>query len=136
MAIHKFIVSMLRNEEVIVFGNGEQTRDFTYIDDVVEASILALESKCVGEVFNIGGGTKISVNNLIKQIEKLLKIPAKIKYIECQKGDVKDTLADISKAKKLLSYEPKFNIENGLKNQIDWINHRISLFEKKLIKKK
>jgi len=73
----------------LIFGDGEQTRDLTYVDDAVEANILAAESNSVGETFNIGGGSRISVNDLIKIIARTIGKKAKVKYIEKQKGDVK-----------------------------------------------
>ena len=120
MAIHKFVKAILNNEEITVFGDGTQTRDFTYIDDAVEANILAAESDSVGEVFNIGGGSRISVNELIKKMEDITEKKARVKYVEKQKGDVRDTWADVSKAKKELGWMPKVEIEEGLKRFVDW----------------
>ncbi len=120
MAIHKFVKAILNGDEITVFGDGTQTRDFTFVDDAVEANILAAESDSVGEVFNIGGGTRIRVNDLIKIMEDVLRNKAKIKNIPKQKGDVKDTEADVSKAKKELGWKPKVKIEEGLKNFVDW----------------
>ena len=122
MAIHKFVKAIFKGEEITIFGDGTQTRDFTYVDDAVEANIFAAESDIVGEIFNIGGGSRISVNALIEEIEKLVGKEAKIKYIEKQKGDVRDTLADVSKAKEKLRWKPKANIEEGLKRYINWKN--------------
>ena len=122
MAIHKFVKAIFKGEEITIFGDGTQTRDFTYVDDAVEANILAAESDIVGEIFNIGGGSRISVNALIEEIVKLIGKEAKIKYIEKQKGDVRDTLADVSKAKEKLRWKPKANIEEGLKRYINWKN--------------
>jgi len=120
MAIHKFVEAILNNEEITVFGDGTQTRDFTFVDDAVEANLLAAETDLVGEVFNIGGGSKIGVNELIKKIEEINRKEARIKYIEKQKGDVKDTLADTSRAKELLNWKTKVNIDEGLKKYIKW----------------
>jgi len=120
MAIHKFVKAIFKGDEITVFGDGTQTRDFTYVDNAVKANILASESDSVGEVFNIGGGRRISVNNLIGLIENILGKKAKVKYIEKQKGDVRDTLADVSKAKKDLEWIPKVKIEEGLKRFVDW----------------
>ena len=122
MAIHKFVKAIFNGEEITIFGDGMQTRDFTYVDDAVEANIFAAESDIVGEIFNIGGGSRISVNALIEEIEKLVGKEAKIKYIEKQKGDARDTLADVSKAKEKLRWKPKANIEEGLKRYINWKN--------------
>jgi UDP-glucose 4-epimerase len=112
MAIHKFVKAILNGDEITVFGDGTQTRDFTYVDDAVEAN--------VGEVFNIGGGSRISVNRLIKMMEDITEKKAKIKYIEKQKGDVSDTLADVNKARAMLNWSSKVDISKGLKCSIEW----------------
>jgi nucleoside-diphosphate-sugar epimerase len=120
MAIYKFVKAILNNEKIPIFGDGTQTRDFTFVDDVVEANILAAESNITGEIFNIGGSSKISVGELIKKIEEILGKKAIIEYIKKQKGDVRDTFADISKVKELLGWSPKVDINNGLKRYIKW----------------
>ncbi|MDI6886846.1 MAG: GDP-mannose 4,6-dehydratase, partial [archaeon] len=120
MAIHKFVKVILNDEEITVYGDGTQTRDFTYVDDAVEATILAAENDLTGEVFNIGGGSRISVSDLIQIIENILGKKARVKYIEKQKGDVKDTLANVSKAKKDLGWKPMINIYKGLERDIKW----------------
>jgi UDP-glucose 4-epimerase len=120
MAIHKFVKAILNGDEITVFGDGTQTRDFTYVDDAVEANILAAENDSVGEVFNIGGGSRISVNRLIKMMEDITEKKAKIKYIEKQKGDVSDTLADVNKARAMLNWSSKVDISKGLKCSIEW----------------
>jgi UDP-glucose 4-epimerase len=121
MAFHKFIRAIFNNEEIPVFGDGEQTRDFTYIDDIIDANISAMNVQLVGEIFNIGGGLRITVNDTIAIIEHVCEKKAKKKYIEKQKGDVIHTAADISKAKKLLDYEPKFDVEKGIANEATWL---------------
>jgi nucleoside-diphosphate-sugar epimerase len=118
MAIHKFVKAVLNEKEILVYGDGNQTRDFTYVNDVVEANILAAESDLSGEVFNIGGGSRISVNNLIGKIETITGIRANVKYLEIQKGDVRDTLADTSKARKSLGWKPLTAIDKGLEEYI------------------
>ncbi len=128
MAIHKFVRAILNNEDITIFGDGTQTRDFTYIDDAVEANILAADNNLAGEVFNVGGGSRISVNELIKRIEEITGRKARLKYIEEQKGDVRDTLADISEAKELLGWTPKTNIKEGLGKYIKWYLFRVLKF--------
>lgn len=120
MAIYKFVKAILNNEKIPIFGDGTQTRDFTFVDDVVEANILATESNITGEIFNIGGSSKISVGELIKKIEEILGKKAIIENIEKQKGDVKDTVADISKAEKILKWKPKIGINKGLEKYLKW----------------
>jgi len=119
MAIHRFVQAVLNGEEITVYGDGEQTRDFTYMDDVIEATLLAANSDVLGEVLNIGGGGRVSVNELITIIEKITGKRAKLEYVESQMGDVKDTLADISKAKEILNWEPRVKIEEGLTRYIN-----------------
>ena len=125
MAIHKFVKAILNDENVIVYGDGTQTRDYVYVKDVVEATILAAESDFTGEVFNIGGGMRISVNELIKVLEDITEKSAKVVYVEKQKGDVKDTLADISKAKSKLGWKPKVKIKEGIERFVEWYRREI-----------
>jgi UDP-glucose 4-epimerase len=120
LAINKFVNAILNDEEIVIYGDGTQTRDFTFVGDVVRANILAAESDVVGDVFNIGGGNRISVNELIRDIEAILHRDARVRHIEKQKGDVEDTWADVSKAKAALSWQPEVRISRGLGKYIDW----------------
>ena len=117
--IPKFIGSILNDKSPIVYGDGEQTRDFTFVDDVVNANILAAESMSTG-VFNIAGGKRISINDLAGLIMELLDKDLDITHIEPQPGDIKHSLADISKAREQIKYIPKFNVKDGLKETIKW----------------
>ena len=119
MAFSKIIKSALTGETFQVYGDGNQTRDFTYIDDIVRANLLAMESDAAGEIFNIGGGSRISLNEVIKLLENIVGKKMPIEYHEPQKGDVKHTCADISKAEKILKYQPSIGIEEGLRRQVD-----------------
>jgi UDP-glucose 4-epimerase len=126
MAIHKFVKAVFRGDEISVFGDGTQTRDFTYVDDAVEANILGAKSNLAGEVFNVGGGSRISVIELIGEIERIIGKKAQIKYVEKQKGDVRDTWADVCKAKAKINWNSRVDINKGLKSFIDWfINNSI-----------
>jgi len=121
MAFHKFIRAILKGEEITIYGDGNQTRDFTYIDDAVNSNILAIEKSCSGEIFNIGGGSYISVNGAIKLLEEIIEKRARIIYKEKRKGEMEATWADIGKAKKMLGYNPRFNLKEGLFKEIEWI---------------
>jgi len=121
MAFHKFIRAILKGEEITIYGDGNQTRDFTYIDDAVNANFLVIEKACTGETFNIGGGSYISVNGAIKLLEEIVEKRARIRYIERKKGEMQDTWADIEKAKKMLRYSPRFDLREGLRKEIEWI---------------
>ncbi|MDD3323335.1 MAG: NAD-dependent epimerase/dehydratase family protein [Paludibacter sp.] len=129
MAISKFVSKILNDEEITVYGNGSQTRDFTYVDDIVEANFLAATSDVVGEVVNIGGGNNITVNDLIKQIELTVGKQAKIKYIDTQKGDVKNTKSNVTKARKLLNWKAETNIVEGLDKFIEWFRENEYLYK-------
>jgi len=121
MAFHKFIRAILKGEEITIYGDGNQTRDFTYIDDAVNANFLVIEKACTGETFNIGGGSYISVNGAIKLLEEIVEKRARIRYIERKKGEMQATWANIEKAKKMLRYSPRFDLKEGLRKEIEWI---------------
>lgn len=118
MAMHKFIVSMLQGTTIEVYGDGDQTRDFTFVDDVVTANLIAANSKDIGQVFNIGGGCRTSINQLIQIIERLTGLNAEVKYLAPQPGDPQHTWSNIDKARSLLGYDPKFDLERGIYLQI------------------
>jgi UDP-glucose 4-epimerase len=117
-AVAIFSHALLEDRPILIFGDGEQLRGMTYVDDVVRANLLASQMDCVGEALNIGGGTSITVNELIGHIEKIIQKKAQKKYIEAVKGDARHTLADISKARQILLWEPETEIFEGLKNTI------------------
>jgi len=121
MAFHKFIKALLNDEEITIYGDGNQTRDFTYVSDVVEATIEAAQSKVTGEIINIGGGAQVTVNETLRILEEITKKKAKVKYSEKQKGDMLHTFADISKAKKLLNYQPRIRLKEGLRKELAWL---------------
>ena len=120
-AICKFVDKILKNEPIDIYGDGQQTRDFTYIKDVVAGIILSGKSRVDGEVFNIGSGKRISLTELIKIIEGAMGKKARFRRIEAQSGDVLHTQSDISKARRLLGYDPKYTIEQGIKEYAEWI---------------
>jgi len=124
MGINRFVRAVLNDEAITVYGDGTQTRDFTYIDDVVEANVLAATSDVRGEVFNIGGGNRISVGDLIGAIEAATGKRAAVEHSADQKGDVKDTRADTRKAAELLGWHARTGITAGLANYVDWIREQ------------
>lgn len=120
-----FVTRMLRGENPNIFGDGEQSRDFTYVANAVEANILAAETGNVsGEVFNIGCGERTTVNNLAFKINDILGKDIRPSYAESRPGDVKHSHADISKARKLLKYNPAVNFEQGLKRVVQYYKER------------
>ncbi|HDD46091.1 MAG TPA: NAD-dependent epimerase/dehydratase family protein [Candidatus Aenigmarchaeota archaeon] len=119
-AIHKFTRLAFEDKPIKIYGDGNQTRDFTYIDDIVSGTILALNKNIHGEVFNLGYGKRISVNELVDLIERYSGKRIKREYVDKAAGDVSDTWANIEKAKEMLGYEPKISIEEGVKKFIEW----------------
>jgi UDP-N-acetylglucosamine 4-epimerase len=128
-AIPKFIRLLLNGETPVIYGNGEQSRDFTYISNVVhanECAALAENREAVNTVYNIAYGSRISLNDLYSLLtENLSKFKKEIKdikpdFVSERKGDIKDSLASIEKAKTLLGYRPDCDVKNGLERSIDW----------------
>ncbi len=121
LVIGKFLKQKAEGKPLTIFGDGEQTRDFCYIDDVVDATIKAMESEKLkgGEVINIGSGKSYSINYLADLIG------GKKEYLAPRKGDVKHTQADITLAKKLLAWQPKISFEEGLKKVQEWFETKI-----------
>jgi nucleoside-diphosphate-sugar epimerase len=123
--IPKFIKAIKEHKAPTIFGDGEQSRDFTYIDNVVEANLLACQANNVsGHVFNIACGERLSVNDLFVHLIEILKSNLKAEYLPPRQGDVKHSLADISKARKMLGYEIKIPVREGLKRTVDWFINR------------
>ena len=121
VVIPKFILSMLKDEPSPIHGDGKQSRDFTYVDDVVEANILAAQTKGVsGEVFNIACNEGHTVLEIADGLNRILSKSIKPVFTPPRKGDVLHTLADISKAKKLLGYAPRVAFEEGLEKTVSW----------------
>lgn len=121
MAFHKFIRAMLRDEKLPIFGTGEQTRDFTYIDDAVEANLLASEKGRPGAVYNIGGGSRLTLNDAIAILEKIIGKKAIRSEGSPQKGDVLHTWADTTRARNELGFVPRVSMEEGLRRELDWL---------------
>lgn len=120
MAINIFLTKMMNNEILPIYGDGSQMRDFTYISDIVEANISAAYRGIPGAVYNIAGGSMISLLDLIKLIETKSGFTAKIDITSRQKGDVQDTWGNIESAKKELHWEPIITIDRGIQSYCDW----------------
>jgi nucleoside-diphosphate-sugar epimerase len=120
MAYHIFIRSLLRGEPITIFGDGEQSRGNTYIDDCVAGTLLALANGVPGEAYNIGGGVPITLNEAIMIIEEATGVTADRRYTTARTGDQRHTLADISKAQADLGYAPTVNPVDGLRAQVEW----------------
>ena len=130
MAFMRFIVDALSNHSITIYGDGNQTRDFTYIGDVISATVATIENDTRGGILNIGGGQAVSINNVIKILEDLLGSRLTISYKSKQKGDVTHTESDISKATQILNYKPSIKIKNGLLQQIKYVKNNLALYTK------
>jgi UDP-glucose 4-epimerase len=119
----KFITQMLRGEQPTIFGDGGQSRDFTYIDNAVSANLLAARgtsANVAGRVFNVATGTRVDLNETFQLLKRLTGYKGEVKHGPEREGDIKHSLADISRAKKGFGYEPKVNFEEGLKRTVEW----------------
>jgi nucleoside-diphosphate-sugar epimerase len=120
-AIPAFVTAILKDEPPTVYGDGEQSRDFTYVDNVVEANLLAARAKQTkGEVVNIACGKRITINTVIELVNELLGKDVKPAYEDLRPGDVKHSLADLSLAEKVIGYRPVVDFRAGLEKSIKW----------------
>jgi len=124
----KFIIQMLRGEQPTVFGDGGQSRDFTHIDNAVEANLLAARAPAAsvaGRVFNVATGTRVNLNETFELLKKLTGYSGSVKYGPEREGDIKHSLADISWAEKQFGYKPKVNFEEGLRRTVEWYRGQV-----------
>jgi nucleoside-diphosphate-sugar epimerase len=120
--VSRFISSLCSDEQPVIFGDGEQSRDFTYIDNVVAANLKATSTtEGVGKVINVATGDRITLNQLLTELKELVgKTNVKVDFREARVGDVRHSLADTTRARELLGYEPTVGLREGLKRTIDW----------------
>jgi len=121
MGFHRFIEAALEDRPIVLYGDGEQTRDFTYVADAVEANWLALGPEAVGQVFNIGGGSRSSVNQVLAALEEILGRPVRRERRPPQAGDVRHTWADTTRARSVLGFAPRVALREGLARQVEWL---------------
>ncbi len=123
-----FVSKLLRGERPVIFGDGEQTRDFVYIDDVIQANIKAATQsnpESSGHAFNIGGGKSISINELYTLIADELHSDIIPQYSSARQGEVRDSLANIQAAYKAFGYEPATTVKEGLKHSLEWYRENL-----------
>ena len=124
MAIHKFTSLMDQGKEIPMYGDGSSKRDYTYIDDLVDGMMAVLQRHKGFEIYNLGESRTTSLKELIRMIEEYLGKKAKILAMEPQPGDVSITYADITKAKRLLNYQPKIEMGEGIKRFVEWYKEK------------
>ena len=119
--ISVFATALLENRPPTIYGDGEQTRDFTYVANVIDGVLRACEAPAAsGEVINVATGGRISLNTLFAEMRKLIGSDVEPKYAETRAGDVRDSQADISKAQRILGYQPTVSFEDGLEKTVEW----------------
>lgn len=122
MAFHKFFKAVLTDEAIPIYGDGQQTRDFTFVSDVVAANLAAATApEAIGEIFNIGGGSRVVLAEILDTMEQIVGRPIRKNYIEKAMGDARHTAADVSKAKKLIGYQPQVSLVEGLSQEWAWV---------------
>jgi UDP-N-acetylglucosamine/UDP-N-acetyl-alpha-D-glucosaminouronate 4-epimerase len=125
----KFITQMLEGERPTIFGDGKQSRDFTYVDNAVSANLLACEAptaEVAGRVFNVATGTRVDLNETFQALKKFTGYQGEPKYGPERAGDVKHSLADISRAQKHLGYKPEVGFEEGLRRTVTWYRSQVT----------
>ncbi len=127
MAFHRFIRAAIRNEEIALYGDGEQTRDFTFVSDAVAATLAAAERGVPGRAYNIGGGSRVSMNEVIRIVERVAGHTLKVRREDKQKGDMRDTFADTTRARHDLGFEPKTRLDDGIQAEYRWLSQTPAL---------
>ncbi|MBV9892929.1 MAG: NAD-dependent epimerase/dehydratase family protein [Chloroflexi bacterium] len=120
MAFHRFIRAAINHRPIQIYGDGEQTRDFTFVSDAVDANVAAANLNIAGVALNIGGGSRVTVNYILQLLGEISGSELHINYVEAQKGDVRHTSADTSAAARLLGYTPVVDLPAGLRAEFDW----------------
>lgn len=121
MGFHRFMTAALTGTPITLYGDGEQTRDFTFVDDIVAALMAAGDRGRSGAVYNIGGGSRVSINQVLAQIEQIAGHPLDIRREAAQKGDMRDTFADTTLARTELDFAPKTSLAEGLRAEYAWL---------------
>ncbi len=121
MGFHRFIRAVLTNQPITLYGDGEQTRDFTFIKDIVAATMAAGDRGRPGAVYNIGGGSRVSINHVLELIGQITGRTPDIRREGAQKGDMRDTYADTSRARADLGFAPSTTLEQGLRAECEWL---------------
>jgi len=122
MAFHKWIRALLQGEPITIYGDGQQTRDFTFIADVVRANLLAANCAQSGIVANIAGGARVTVLETVKLLGQITGSVGHVSFVESAKGDVRDTWADTTQAKDVLGFSPQIDLTAGLAAEVEWLH--------------
>jgi len=122
MAFHKCFKAAIDDRAISVYGDGQQTRDFTFVSDVVAANLAAATAPAaIGEIFNIGGGSRVVLADVLNTMEHVMEKPFRREHTEVAMGDARHTAADVSKAQKILGYQPQVPLREGLAHEWHWV---------------
>lgn len=122
MAFHRFLRAAINGEPIIIYGDGEQTRDFTFVTDAVAATIAAANAGIPGRAYNIGGGSRVTVNQVLDLVQRIVGRPLTVRREAAQKGDMRDTYADTTLAREDLGFIPRVSLEQGLESEYRWLS--------------
>jgi nucleoside-diphosphate-sugar epimerase len=125
MAFHRFLRAALTDDVIEVFGDGKQTRDVTFVDDAVEATIAAAGAVDATGAINVGGGSQVALNEVLDAVGRITERELQIERREAAPGDVRHTSAGLERARRLLDYDPQVGLEDGLRQEFDWLRHRL-----------
>lgn len=125
MAFRRFVEAALLRTPITVYGDGTQTRDFTYVDDIVTATRAAADAAAAGMVINVGGGSRISINEVLELLGSITGTALDVERVEDAPGDVRHTSADLSRSRELLAFQPKTSVPMGLAAEVDWVRARL-----------
>ncbi|MFB3071977.1 MAG: GDP-mannose 4,6-dehydratase, partial [bacterium] len=124
-AISAFVTAILKDRRPTVYGDGEQTRDFTYVTDAVEATLAAVDRGRPGMVYNVGGGARVTINDTIEMLARASGVTPTLQYEAVELGDMRHTVADTTRAREELGWKPTFELEEGLAHQVSWLKGRM-----------
>jgi nucleoside-diphosphate-sugar epimerase len=127
MAFHRFIKAILTGQSIRLYGDGAQTRDFTFVADIVDANLAAAERDVAGRVYNVGGGSRTTVNEVIATLGEITRRAPRVENLEVQKGDVRHTSADTARAREELGYRPQVDLRSGLDREVEWLRSVFAL---------
>jgi len=127
MAFNRFLRALLSDSGINLYGNGQQTRDFTFVEDAVRATVAAGNVGVPGQVYNVGGGSRVTINHVLEIMARLTNRQPIIHHEDPQKGDMRDTYADTSKAHADLGFSPRVTLENGIQAEFQWISSTLAL---------
>jgi nucleoside-diphosphate-sugar epimerase len=120
MAFHRFMEALVDGEEIEIYGDGEQTREFTFVADAIEGTVRAASTDVVGQVINLGGGSRVTVNRVLQTLEDISGVKARRRYLPAAPGDPRHTGASINVARERLGWEPRVSLREGLTRQWEW----------------